>query len=143
MMDLRMFFLVHRDSLINMWQSKFYSIKPKLEMGLFVDLAEFTCFCLFLHDVIIELFHRSKQNNFRFWSGKFSQLQVKTQKSTNNPISSFGLIEKNMELSHIYQAVLKENSNKKSKLKKYLTEDWSSHVGCFTNILGQRSKGIS
>ena len=29
----------------------------------------------------------------------------KTQKSTNNNMSSFGLIEKNMELSHIYLAV--------------------------------------
>ena len=32
--------------------------------------------------------------------------QVKTQKSTSNPMSSFGLIEKNMELSHIHLAVL-------------------------------------
>ena len=33
--------------------------------------------------------------------------QINTQKSTNNLMSSFGLIEKNMELSPIYQAVLK------------------------------------
>ena len=33
------------------------------------------------------------------------QKLVKTQKSTNNPMSSFGLIEKNLELSHIYLAV--------------------------------------
>ena len=33
------------------------------------------------------------------------QKQVKTQKSTYNPMSSFGLIEENMELSHIHLAV--------------------------------------
>jgi hypothetical protein len=33
----------------------------------------------------------------------------KTQKSTNNHMSSFGLIERNMELSHIYLAVLTPN----------------------------------
>jgi hypothetical protein len=31
--------------------------------------------------------------------------QVNTQKSTSNPMSSFGLIEENMELSHIHLAV--------------------------------------
>ena len=31
-------------SLINMRQLQIYSIKPKLDIGLFVDLAEFTCF---------------------------------------------------------------------------------------------------
>ena len=30
---------------------KFHSIKPKLDVGLFVDLAEFTCFYQFLHDL--------------------------------------------------------------------------------------------
>ena len=33
------------------------------------------------------------------------QKLVKTQKSTNNPLSSVGLIEENMELSHIHLAV--------------------------------------
>ena len=33
------------------------------------------------------------------------QKLVKTQKSTNNPVSSFGLIEENIELSHIHLAV--------------------------------------
>jgi hypothetical protein len=33
------------------------------------------------------------------------QKQVNTQKSTNNPMSSFGLIEENLELSHIHLAV--------------------------------------
>ena len=32
--------------------------------SVFVDLAEFTCFYQFLHDVIIKLFCRSKQNKF-------------------------------------------------------------------------------
>ena len=34
------------------------------------------------------------------------QKLVKTQKLTNTPILSFGLIEENMELSHILLAVL-------------------------------------
>jgi hypothetical protein len=34
--------------------------------------------------------------------------QVNTQKSTNNPMSSFGFIEENMELSHIHLAVSME-----------------------------------
>ena len=32
-------------------------------------------------------------------------IQGNSAKSTNNPMSSFGLIEKNLELSHIYQAL--------------------------------------
>ena len=31
--------------------------------------------------------------------------QVNSQKSTNNPMSSFGLIEENIELCHIHLAV--------------------------------------
>jgi hypothetical protein len=34
------------------------------------------------------------------------QKLVKTGKNTNNPMSSFGLIEENMELSHIHLAVI-------------------------------------
>ena len=34
--------------------------------------------------------------------------QGNTQKSTNNPMSSFGLIEENMEMSHIHLAVMKK-----------------------------------
>ena len=37
--------------------------------------------------------------------------QVGTQKSTNNPMSSFGLIEENIGLSHIHLAVLTEISH--------------------------------
>ena len=48
----------------------FFSIKPKLDVGLFVDLAEFTCFYQFLHDVIIELFCFDLQNNFMITSCK-------------------------------------------------------------------------
>ena len=41
-----------------MWDSsKFYSIKPKLYIGLFVDLAEFPCFYSFLawadHNIVL------------------------------------------------------------------------------------------
>ena len=50
-------------------------------------------FTIFLNDVIkkIVLF--------------IMQKQVKTQKSTSNPISSFGLVEESVELSHIHLAV--------------------------------------
>ena len=42
-----------------------------------------------------------------FWSAEqfYDQKLLKTQKSTNNPMSNFGLIEENMELSHIHLAV--------------------------------------
>ena len=74
-------------------------------MQLFFDFYVFTRFWLNLSDRNLELFSTSKQNNFRFRSSKFSQKHVKTQKSRNNRMSSFGLIEKNMELSHIFLAV--------------------------------------
>ena len=44
--------------------------------------------------------------------------QVKTQKSTNNPISHFDLIEENMELSHIHLAVMFCISKHERVLKK-------------------------
>ena len=59
----------------------FSSLKPKLDIGLFVDFAEFPWIPQFLHDVIIKLFCRSKQNNFMIISckngyktGKFSKI---------------------------------------------------------------------
>ena len=51
------------------WDSSIFSrIKPKIDIGLFVDFCIFTCFYQFLHDVIIILFCRSKQNNFMITS---------------------------------------------------------------------------
>ena len=85
--------------------SIFFSFQIKLDMKVFVDFCVFTLIWLKLPDWNMKLFWTSKQNNFRFWSGKISHIQVKTQKSINNPMSSFGLVEKNMELSHIYTAV--------------------------------------
>ena len=41
--------------------STFYSIKPKLDIRLFVDFCVFTCIYWFLHDVLIKLVCRSKQ----------------------------------------------------------------------------------
>ena len=38
------------------------------------------------------------------------QKLVKTEKSTNNWMSSFGLIEENMELSHIHLVVSKRGT---------------------------------
>ena len=50
----------------------------------------FLCFSLNLPELIIKLFRKSEQNNFMISSGKFGE---KTQKSTNNLMSSFGWIE--------------------------------------------------
>ena len=46
------------------------SIKPKLDIELFVDLAEFPYSYQFLHDVIIKLFCFDLQNNFMITTGK-------------------------------------------------------------------------
>ena len=65
---------------LNKWDSaKFYSIKPKLDIGLFVDFCVFTCFYQFLHEVIIKL--------FLFWSAEqfcdhLMQKLVKAGKNT-------------------------------------------------------------
>ena len=48
--------------------------------------------------------------------------QVNTQKSTNNPMSSFDLIEKNMELSHIHLAV--------AYFRRTKTISWNSYFLC-------------
>ena len=50
-------------SLINMRQLQILFSKPKLDMRLFVDLAEFTCFYQFLHELLIKLFCFDLQNN--------------------------------------------------------------------------------
>ena len=53
------------------WDSSiFSSIKPKLDMTLFVDFCVFTCFYQFLHDVLIKLFCFDLQNNFMIRSCK-------------------------------------------------------------------------
>ena len=80
-------------------------MKPKLDIGLFVDLAEFPCFYKFLHDVIIKLFCFDLQNNFLIISCKNLEIQGNSGKSTNNPMSIFGSIEESMELSRIHLAV--------------------------------------
>ena len=49
----------------------------------------------FLHDLIIELFCRLKQNSPMIRS-------CKNCKKTNNPMSSFDLMKQNMELSHFH-----------------------------------------
>ena len=76
-------------SLINVRQLYIFSIKPKLDMGLFVDFCVFAWIWLNLPDQNLELLCFDVQKNFMFPSGKFSQV-----KSTKNCMSSFGLIEK-------------------------------------------------
>ena len=49
-------------------------------MGLIVDLAEFTCFYQFLHDVIIKLSRRSQIKTKQFYDHNMQEL-VKTGKN--------------------------------------------------------------
>ena len=51
--------LKHMYSLINMRQLQIYSYQPKLDIGLFVDLAEFPCFYAALawpdHKIVLQI----------------------------------------------------------------------------------------
>ena len=58
-------------NLLNCNNIIFYSRKSKLDIGLFVDFCEFTCFYQFLHNFITKRFCRSKQNNFMCTSSKY------------------------------------------------------------------------
>ena len=65
-------YLVHSCTAKWIWDSFILSlIKPKLDMGLFVDFCVFTCFYQFLHDVLIKLFcldlQNNKQSHVKFW----------------------------------------------------------------------------
>ena len=60
-------------------------MKPKLDIGLFVDFCVFICFYQFMHDVLIKSAEQFYEHNM--------QKLVKTQESTHNPMSSFALIE--------------------------------------------------
>ena len=59
-----------RYSLINRRQLHIFSIKPKLDMRLFVDFPRFS---LNLPELNLKLFSSAVQNNFRFSSGKFRE----------------------------------------------------------------------
>jgi hypothetical protein len=87
-----------------MVQLQLFPIKPKLDTGLFVDFCVFTGYYQFLHDVIIKLFCFDLQNNIMI---TLCKKLIKTQQSTNNPMSIFGLIEESMELSQVYLTVSK------------------------------------
>ena len=75
-----------------MRQLQFYSIKPKLDIGLFVDLAEFPCFVPVVawcdHKIVLQI-------KKILWShhARTGTKEGNSAKSTNNPMSSFGLIE--------------------------------------------------
>ena len=51
--------------------------------------------------------------------GQFKYELAKLQKSTNNLLSCFGLIEENMDLSPIHLAVLEKKKSSKQSKKKY------------------------
>ena len=68
-------------NLMNMRQFHIFSIKPELDIRLFVDFFVFTCFYWCLHDVHIRLFCRLQQQNFKStlginWlkTGKFTEI---------------------------------------------------------------------
>ena len=77
-------------------RSTFNSIKPKLDFRLFVHFCVSPCSYLFWAENCFE-----DQNKIILCS-KRVRMGKKTQKSSNNRMSSFGLIEDNIELSHIY-----------------------------------------
>ena len=79
---------------MNMTQLHIFSIKSKLDMRLFVNFCVSPRFSLNSPELNLKLFSSAVQNNFRFSSGKVREKWGKTQKSTNNLTSSFGLIEK-------------------------------------------------
>ena len=56
-----------------------YSMKPKLDMRLFVDSCVFTCFYKFLHDVVIKLLSAAKTKQFH---DHIVQKLIKTSKYT-------------------------------------------------------------
>ena len=72
----------------------FSSLKSKLDIRLFVDSAEFPWILQFLHNVTLKLFCFDLQNNYMMASCKNWGIQGNAAKSTNNLMSSFGLIEK-------------------------------------------------
>ena len=53
--------------------SKFYPIKPKLDIGLFVEFCVFTCFYQFLHDKIV-LQIKTKQWSHHAKTGKNTEI---------------------------------------------------------------------
>ena len=69
-------------SLISTRQLHIFSIKPKLDMQLFVDFYVSTRFGLNLSDRNLKLFWTSIQNNFRFRSRKFSQKRLNRNQQT-------------------------------------------------------------
>ena len=81
-------------------------IKRKYDNRLIVDFCVFTSSYQNLPSVIIKLL-----NNFMIRTGQFKYELAKLQKSTNNLLSCFGLIEENMDLSPIHLAVLEKKQD--------------------------------
>ena len=81
----------------------FVQLSQNLTLDCLLIQLNFPVLHQILHNVIIKMFYRSKQNNFMITSFKNWGIQGNSAKSTNNPMSSFGSIEENMELSHIIQ----------------------------------------
>ena len=92
-----------RYSLINRRQLHVFSIEPKLDLRLIVDFCVFPCFSLYLPELNLKLVSSDVQNNFRFNSGKNGENTEINQQSN----VKFWFNRKNMELTHIYLAVLK------------------------------------
>ena len=69
-------------SLINMRQLHIFSVKPKLDMRLFVDFCVFPRFSMNLPELNLKLFWTAEENNFRFrekWGKHRNQQTISCQ----------------------------------------------------------------
>ena len=80
------------------WDSSIFFL---LKQNLTCDCLLISVYYLNFHELNLKLLWTSKQNNFKFWSDKFSQI---SNTEINKPVK-FWFNRKNMELSHIYYAV--------------------------------------
>ena len=97
------------------------------------------CFYQFLHDVLIKLFCRSKQNNFMSTSCKNWWKQVNMQKSTNNPMWSFGLMNKiwsYLIFIKLYKCNLKKKKTKSTNVG--VRQVWACHIIYALKILANK-----
>ena len=109
-------------SLMNTYETapNFIQLIQKLDIGLFVDLAEFTCFYQFLHDVIIKLFCLHLQNNFII---TFSFLdKLSKNKFSQNRIRSW--LSGEITWEKLKHSSIKIISNKTWKILKNASKHW-------------------
>ena len=105
--------------------SIFSSIKPKIDIGLFV----FTCFYQFLHYVIIILFCRSKQNNFMITSWKTGENRKNTKINKQSDVKFWLNWIKLGDVSYLLSLyLLPEFWKEQIKLSTILENTWKNGV---------------